>query len=80
MKDDWHNNKISKELDEKYPHDFSICDIDGACRKYYKDNGYWKTRLIIYESKNIDETITQTQLGTLYSLQTGMCSNPQLHL
>lgn len=68
MKNDWHNNLISKMLDEKYPHDFSICDIDGVCRVFYKINNEWKTRLIIYESKMINEPISQTQMQTLYQI------------
>ena len=68
MKNDWHNNKISKRLDEEYPHDFSICDIDGACRVFYKENNFYKNRLVIYESKELSEIITQTQLNTLFVL------------
>ena len=68
MKDEWYNNEISKKLYNDFPHDFSICDIDGVCRKFYKDNNEWKTRLVIYESKHINERSSQTQLGTLFTL------------
>ena len=46
MKDEWYNNAISKKLHEEYPKDFSICDVDGLVRF-----SYWRTRLIVYESK-----------------------------
>ena len=72
MKNSWHNNKISKRLDEEYPHDFSICDIDGICRCFYKQNNTWKTRFIIYESKEKNEEASQTQLQSLYELQTNI--------
>ncbi len=72
MKDDWHNNKISKKLDEEYPHDFSICDIDGACRVFYKHEGKSKSRLVIYESKYLNEPIHQTQLQTLFEISNSM--------
>jgi len=65
---EWYNNEIGKCLYEKYPHDFSICDIDGVCRCFYKLNGSWLIRLVIYESKHNDESISNTQLDTLYFL------------
>jgi len=68
LKGDWHNNKISKRLDEEFPHNFSICDIDGAVRVFYKEDGSYKTRLVIYESKHKNESPSQTQLQTLYIL------------
>ena len=68
MKNEWYNNEISKKLYNDYPHDFSICDIDGICRKFYKENNMWKTRLVIYESKFLNENASQTQMGTLFSL------------
>lgn len=68
MTGEWYNNEIGKYLYEKYPHDFSVCDIDGVCRCFYKQNGKWKIRLIIYESKHDNETISNTQLDTLYWL------------
>ena len=64
----WHNNLISKKLYEEYGRDFSICDIDGICRKFYKENGVYIQRLIIYESKNDHETIKGPQLQTLFEL------------
>jgi len=72
MKDSWHNNKISKKLNEEYPHDFSICDIDGACRVFFKEDGKYKNRLVIYESKEINEEIKQTQLNTLWEINANM--------
>ncbi len=63
MKDTWHNNRISKKLNEEYPRHFSICDIDGAVRCNYFNKK--KCRFIIYESKNINETLSKTQLQTL---------------
>lgn len=72
MKNDWHNNLISKKLDEEYPHDFSICDIDGACRVFYKHEGNYKSRLVIYESKHLNEPIHQTQLQTLFEISDNM--------
>lgn len=68
MKDSWHNNKISKKLNEEYKHDFSICDIDGICRCFYKQDNTWVTRFIIYESKEESESASQTQLQSLYEL------------
>lgn len=50
MTNEWYNNRIGKKLHEEYPHDFSICDIDGLVRL-----SYWSTRLIVYESKNDNE-------------------------
>lgn len=64
MKDFWQNNRISKKLNEEYPRDFSICDIDGAVRCFYGGDVF-KIRFIIYESKNDYEKITETQLKTL---------------
>tara|TARA_Y100001938_G_C7809057_1_gene290948 strand:+ start:71 stop:454 length:384 start_codon:yes stop_codon:yes gene_type:complete len=55
MKDTWHNNRISKKLNEDFPKDFSLCDIDGAIRCHYKKNNEFKTRFIVYESKNKTE-------------------------
>lgn len=68
MKNDWHNNLISKRLDEEYPHDFSICDIDGVTRVFYKAKNGYKNRLIIYESKHKNEPASQQQLETLFLL------------
>jgi len=65
---DWCNNSISKKLHFKYKHDFSICDIDGVCRCFYKINDNWITRMVIYESKHKDELASQTQLQSLYFL------------
>lgn len=69
MKDTWHNNKISKRLNEEYPHDFSICDIDGVCRHNNKQDPDDKKRLIMYESKVGDEPASPTQLETLYDIK-----------
>jgi len=68
MKNEWYNNEISKRLYEQYNHDFSICDIDGVCRKFYKKDKIWMTRLVIYESKYEREYFSQTQMGTLHVL------------
>ena len=62
MKNTWHNNRISEKLNKEYKKDFSICDIDGAVRCQYGK----QTRLIIYESKNINERLMgSSQLITL---------------
>lgn len=66
---DFENNIISKIMYEEFPHDFSICDIDSAVRCFYKENGNYRTRLILFECKYKDEEITKTQLDTLYQLQ-----------
>jgi len=63
----WCNNPISKKLNLRYKHDFSICDIDGVCRCFYKVDD-WITRMVIYESKYKDEIASQTQLQSLYYL------------
>jgi len=68
MKNEWYNNEIGKRLHEEYAHDFSVCDIDGVCRCFYKIKGEWHTRLIIYESKYDGEHISDTQLGSLFDL------------
>jgi len=68
MTNEWYNNEISKRLYKHYNHDFSICDIDGVCRKFYRDGNEWKTRLVIYESKYEKEYFSQTQMNTLYVL------------
>ena len=65
MRDTWHNNLISKELSLYYPHDFSICDLNGVVRWSFFRNGEQKHRLIIYESKNQYEKISNTQLESL---------------
>ena len=65
---DWCNNRISKNLYEDYPKDFSLCDIDGAVKCFYKDQETGKTviRFIIYESKNEHEReMGKSQLSTL---------------
>lgn len=70
MKTYWQNNIISKRLNEDFPHDFSICDIDGVCRCGYKDkNGKQKIRLIIYECKYENEKESKTQMDTLNFLK-----------
>ena len=52
----WCNNRISEKLNQDYPRDFSLSDIDGCIRCHYKTiNGEIQTRLIIYESKNEKE-------------------------
>lgn len=71
-KDFWQNNKISKILNEKYKHDFSICDIDGVCRHNIKVGDDIFKRFIIYESKHHNENISQTQLETLYDIDINM--------
>jgi len=66
MKDTWHNNRISKKINEDYPKDFSLCDIDGIVRCHYED----KTRFIIYESKNENEKpMGKAQLLSLKTLE-----------
>jgi len=80
MNGSWCNNAISKKLNEEYPHDFSICDIDGVCRTYYQKQIkpyplspiIYKSRLVIYESKHEGEKISNTQLDTLDILQQNM--------
>ena len=62
----WHNNIISKKLNQEYNKDFSICDLDGIVRCHYLD----KTRLIIYESKNeYEKPMNKSQLLTLQTLE-----------
>tara|TARA_Y100001963_G_C6644396_1_gene382588 strand:- start:107 stop:514 length:408 start_codon:yes stop_codon:yes gene_type:complete len=51
----WHNNRISKILNEKFPKTFSLCDIDGVIRCHYDIDGVKQIRFIIYESKNENE-------------------------
>lgn len=66
----WHNNRISKKLNEEYKRDFSICDIDGLVRCHYKKDKLWHTRLIIYESKNIyEKQIGDSQKASLLLLE-----------
>jgi len=65
---EWCNNLISKKLNLRYKHDFSICDVDGVCRCFYKIDDNWITRMVIYESKHKDEIPSQTQLQSLYYL------------
>jgi len=71
MKETWHNNRISRKLNEEYPRDFSICDIDGVIRTHYVDtNEELRTRLIIYESKNDNEQkMRAPQIKTLRLLE-----------
>lgn len=63
-----YNNLINEKL-SKYKHDFSICDIDGACRCFYKQDNEWKCRIVLYEAKYANEEATETQLATLYTLK-----------
>ncbi len=65
MKHTWHNNRISQKLEEEFPRDFSICDIDGTVRYEYEEGNKLKCRLIIYESKNQFEKISKSQIKTL---------------
>jgi len=57
---EWYNNEIGKKLNEEYPHDFSLCDIDGLARF-----SYWNKRVIIYESKHKNETMRYSQKESL---------------
>jgi len=66
---EWQNNEINRLININYPHDFSLCDIDGVVRTFYRENNIWKTRLIIFESKREHEKISDTQLTTLYELK-----------
>jgi len=68
MRNEWYNNLIGKKLFEEYPHDFSVCDIDGAVRCRYGD----QTRLIFYESKNAGERISRTQIETLRVIESNI--------
>lgn len=59
------NNDLNQLIAESnFPHDFSIHDIDGfawwAPTKYYHD--HLKKRLVLYEFKHSNESITGTQL------------------
>lgn len=67
MTGEWYNNRIGKKLYEDYPHDFSICDIDGLVRF-----SYWSDRMIIYESKNERESISRSQLTSLRKLDSAI--------
>ena len=57
----WQNNKLNKRINEELPHDFSLCDLDGVVHCFYEGG----IRLIIYESKNKGERISETQLRLL---------------
>ena len=65
MKDYWQNNLLNKKLNEEFPHDFGLCDIDGVvmCLNYNKK------RFIIFESKNEFEKISDSQLRILKTLK-----------
>ena len=66
----WHNNIFNKRIWEEMPREFSLEDIDGVIRFHYKDNnGFIRTRLIIYEIKKKDEKIELPQLKTLFLLK-----------
>lgn len=70
MSKTWHNNAISKILNEEFKKDFTLIDIDGAVRCHYKDNGIFKTRFIIYESKWKNERkMKDAQLKSLKQLR-----------
>jgi len=69
LKDSWHNNELGKILNEKYPHDFSMCDIDSICRWNNFKNQNALKRLIIYESKYHMEKLSITQAESLLELQ-----------
>lgn len=70
MVHEWYNNRIGKELNQNYPKDFSLCDVDGIVRCHYSINEDLFTRLIIYESKNNQEKkMGKSQLMSLRKLQ-----------
>jgi hypothetical protein len=73
MINSWHNNRISKKLNEEYNKTFSLCDIDGMIRTHYYDKGCLKTRFIIYESKNeMEKKMGGSQLKSLSLLESSI--------
>ena len=62
------NNYFNERINKEMKHSFSIMDIDGCVLKNYKFRDHWKKRLILYETKNIGEELTETQLQTLRTL------------
>lgn len=73
MINSWHNNRISKKLNEEYDKTFSLCDIDGMIRTHYYDKGSLKTRFIIYESKNdMEKKMGSSQLKSLRLLESSV--------
>lgn len=69
----WHNNRISKKLNEEYDKTFSLCDIDGMIRTHYYDKSCLKTRFIIYESKNdLEKKMGSSQLKSLRLLESSV--------
>lgn len=69
---DWCNNDISQRLAKDYPHDFSICDVDGIVRKEYILGYTHYTRFIVYESKHERELFSLSQLKTLSALSSAV--------
>jgi hypothetical protein len=73
MINSWHNNRISKKLNEEYDKTFSLCDVDGMIRTHYYDKGCLKTRFIIYESKNdMEKKMGSSQLKSLSLLESSI--------
>lgn len=73
------NNPINGMMAAEFPHDFSICDIDGTVRKHYMAYGQREMRFLITEVKKWNEPIHGTQEDTLLflssSLQWEKCDN-----
>lgn len=61
----WQNNRLNEILNVRYKHDFSLCDIDGVALKLHSLN----KRLIIFETKNARERISNSQLTTLRTIE-----------
>lgn len=61
----WCNNRVNRAMAERYPHDFSICDVDGLVRCHYVSQSINKTRMILFESKYPHEKISDSQIKTL---------------
>ncbi len=59
------NNNLNTRLNKEYSHDFSICDIDGVSRCFYKKDNKWINRLVFFEAKRSYEKWSKTQISTL---------------
>ena len=65
---DWCNNIIGSTLNQKYKHDFTLIDIDGASWCNYTSASKSYDRLILYESKWGNEKLKDRQEMLLHLL------------
>ena len=63
------NNRFNKKIETEMPHKFSLCDVDGLVR--WNNTEGTPTRIIFFEWKEANETLTDTQKETLIEIGKG---------